>query len=442
MNDLFYHFFHPTKTAEPIRHHFGRGINAHLNPNEPQLFNQSIEAFREAQTLQAYQYYLQSLENFNADDSNQNIILRDEGETLHFKLFQGSAIVHGSVTEKTFTAYAVITTCDMMNVAIKRHILERNDQLTYVSYCTDKKELHLKLYLDNTTMTPQKIFYPLRELALNADYEKEYLHYYFKQPSLSDTEHLEYLDEQELHIKYKAMQNWVQNCQKELEQLPSNDNNTTVSFTLLTLIFQIDYLLVPRVDIMQEIFEKINSYFNNDERLLEQKNDELLAFVEKLKNMTFTEFKPHFYKAKQTFAPTEHTTIDELNQFIEGSLEKYRWFKQNRYTHVASTINHYIPLYILYNYGIHPSYKALLHLLIEVQNSDFFRALGYKELYDPSKKSFNTSAIITIVKEAIEPYQEQFNNLTPFGEALNYTTLEEFSHSFILNLKSLDYTEL
>ncbi len=442
MSDWFYRLFHHTKTAEPIQHYFGRGINAHLNPNEPQLFNQSIEAFREGHILQAYRYYLQSLENFNADLSNQNIVLQDKEETLLFTLFQGSAIIHGTVTENSFSAYAIITTYDMMDVAIKRHILERNDQLTYVSYCTHKKVLHLKLYLDNTTMTPQKIFYPLRELALNADYEKEYLHYYFKQPYLSDAQHLELLEQQELHIKYKAMQGWIQNCKKELEQLPANDNNTTVSFTLLTLLFQIDYLLVPHMDIMQEIFEKINSYFNDDERLLEQKNDELLAFVEKLQNMTFTEFSPHFYKAKQTFSPTEHTTIDELNQFIEGSLEKYRWFKQNRYTHVAATINHYIPLYILYNYGIHPSYKALLHLLIEVQNNDFFRSLGYKELYDPVQERFNTSEIITAIKEAIEPYQEHFSNLIPFGETLNYTTLEEFSHSFILNLKSLDYTEL
>jgi hypothetical protein len=291
-------------------------------------------------------------------------------------------------------------------------------------------------------MTPQKIFYPLRELALNADYEKEFLHYQFKQSQLAEVEHLQEIDEGELQIKYEAMQQWIANCQKELTQLPSNDNNTTVSFTLLSLLFQIDYLLVPHKDIMQEVFENINSFFTNDERLIEQKNDELLTFIQKLQKLTFEEFTPHFYKAQYTFSPMEHTTSEELNQFIEASLEKFRWFRQHRYEHVASTISRYIPLYILYNYGIHPSYRALLHLLVEIQNSDFFVALGYEAMYDTERKSFKKDAILTAINDAIEPYQEQFIHLESFGKTLNYTTLEEFSHSFYLHLKNLNYTEL
>ena len=193
---------------------------------------------------------------------------------------------------------------------------------------------------------------------------------------------------------------------------------------------------------MQEIFEKVNSFFTEDERLVEQKNDELLTFVQKLHSLHFESFKTYFYKAKLTFSPTEHTTTEELNMFIEGALEKYRWFKHHRYTHVASTINQYIPLYILYNYGLHPSYRELLHLLVEVQNSSFFAALEYQPLYDEKTQHFDKSAISEAIEEAITPYQKQFANLEPFGEMLNYTTIDEFSHTYFLNLKNLDYTEI
>ena len=442
MSDWFDRLFNHATVAKPQLHHFGRSINAQLHPDEHQLFNQAAESFQEGKIVEAYEHYLHSLENFDGERSNENVTLYYEEETLHFTLYQGSSVIHGVVTDKTFEAHSVITERGLMNVAIKRHILERNDQLTYVRYYTHGDFLQLKVYLDNTTMTPQKIFYPLRELALNADYEKEYIHYQFKQSQLTEVEHLREIDEGELQIKYDAMQKWIADCQKELTQLPSNDNISTVSFTLLSLLFQIDYLLVPHKEIMQEIFEKVNSFFTSDERLVEQKNDELLTFIKKLQKLEFKEFAANFYKAQYTFSPMEHTTSEELNQFIEASLEKFRWFRQHRYEHVATTLSRYIPLYILYNYGIHPSYRSLLHLLVEIQHSDFFLSLGYKAMYDEAEKRFNKDAITTAINDAIAPYQEQFIHLEPFGKTLNYTTLEEFSHSFYLQLKNLNYTEL
>ncbi len=441
MSDWFERLFHYAKAVRPRQHDFGRNINAQLNPLEHQLFNQAVEAFREGKTLEAYEHYLHSLENFSDNLSNQNVRLHYEGEALHFELYQGTAIVRGHVTAKTFEAHAIITQRALMNVAIKRHLLERNDELTYVRYYTHGDVLAIKLYLDNTTMTPQKIFYPLRELALNADYEKEFLLYHFKQTSMTEVEHLKPIDEKELRIKYDAMKSWISDCQNELKQLPANDNISTVSFTLLSLLFQIDYLLVPHKEIMQETFEKINSFFTNDERQVDQKNDELLLFIQKLDKLEFDAFSTQFYKADYTFSPMEHTTYEELNQFIEASLEKYRWFRQHRYDHVAMTINRYIPLYILYNYGLHPSYRELLHLLVEVQNSTFFHALGYQPFYITETKSFKKEAITSAINDAIRPYKEQFSHLKPFGKALNYTTLEEFSHSFFLQLKNLNYTE-
>ncbi len=441
MSDWFDRLFHYTKAVRPRQHDFGRDINAQLNPDEHQLFKRAVEAFREGRTVEAYEHYLRSLENFHGGASNQNVQLRYEEETLYFQLVQGTAIVRGHVTAKTFEAHAVITQRALMNVAIKRHILERNNQLTYIRYYTHGDVLALKLYLDNTTMTPQKIFYPLRELALNADYEKEYLLYYFKQTGMTEADHLRAIDEMELRIKFDAMKRWISDCQNELKQLPANDNSSTVSFTLLSLLFQIDYLLLPHKEIMQETFEKINSFFTNDERQVDQKNDELLLFIQKLEKLEFDAFSTQFYKADYTFSPMEHTTYEELNQFIEASLEKYRWFRQHRYEHVALTINRYIPLYILYNYGLHPSYRELLHLLVEVQNSLFFTSLGYHPLYITETNSFKKDAIISAINDAIRPYKKQFSHLKPFGKALDYTTLEEFSHSFFLQLKNLNYTE-
>lgn len=442
MAEWFDRLFHYTHSSKPIIHHFGRNINAQLHPQERELFDQAVDAFREGKIVEAYEHYLRSLENFNATEPNQNILLHYEDNDLHFELYQGTAVIRGVVTDKSFEAHAIITSRELMNVAIKRHLLERNDQLTYICYYTHGPYLQLKLYLDNTTMTPQKIFYPLRELALNADYEKEYLHYHYRQEELIEVGHLEPIDDDELQIKYLAMQKWIERCQDEITLLPANDNNSTVSFTALSLLFQIDYLLLPQKDIAQEIIEKITSYFTDDEHLVEQKNDELLQFIQKLQKLDFEQFRPNFYRARYTFSPMDSASFEELTTFVETYLEKVRWFRQHRYTHVVYTIYRYIALNMLYNYGLHPSYRALLHLLVEVHNSDFFASLGYRPLYNAQRQHFDKEAIITAIDRAIKPYQKQFAHLKPFGKALNYTALEEFSHSFYLHLKELDYTEL
>ena len=441
MRDWFYRLFHRPESKHALYHQFGRDINAQINPEEPKLFAKAAEAFHQGDIVQAYHAYLSSLENFTNAKSNHNVTLDLQDETLYFTLYQGCAVVQGEVTKKSLRAHSVISQKKLMDVAVKRHLLERNDLLTYVSYGVKKQQLILQLYLDNSTMTPQKVFYPLRELALNADYEKEYLHYHFHQKELTEVEHLEYLSENELQLKYQAMQTWIENTLKTLQELPSNDNNTTVSFTLLTLLFQIDYLLVPHLDMMQELFEKVNSYFTEDERLIEQKNDELLEFTKSLQKLSFEDFSRNFYKAKLTFSPTEHTTFSELREFIEGSLEKYRWFRHHRYLQVASIMTRYIPLYLLYNYGLHPSYRALLHLLVEIQHSDFFVLLGYEARYHSEDGSFEKRSIKEAIEEAITPYRDQFPALENFAEALNYTTLDEFSHSYFLHLLNLDYTE-
>jgi len=116
-----------------------------------------------------------SFENFTDGLSNENITLKREDDTLLFELYQGSAKVTGRVTQEEFFAEVVMVKKEKANVALKRYILERNYQLTYARYFSDDTFIKLKIFHKNTTMTPQKIFFPIRELALNADYDKEHI---------------------------------------------------------------------------------------------------------------------------------------------------------------------------------------------------------------------------------------------------------------------------
>ena len=424
------------------KHQFGRGINAKISPNEEELFNNSYEAFENKNILDAYEYFLKSLENFTDDISNNNIILQREDKKLNFTIYQGCAKITGVITKDNLYAEVIIVKKDKASVALKRRILERNYQFTYAYYFIDDEYIKLKLFHDNITMSPQKIFYPLRELALNANFDKEYIQCEFKEISLEDTEHVKEIDKNELKIKYEYFHNLVEDLENKILTLPSNDNAGMQSFLYLTLFFKIDYLIVPKYDIYQKITKKVQEYFGEEHATPEYKNDELKQYIAKLSKISIDEFSKNFYNAKYTFNPIEKTSDEEMNTFISDSLTKIRWYKNNRYNQIIPTIYKYIAFYILYNYGLHPTTRELLHTLVEIQNPEFFKALDYPVLYDEENNSFSKRLIISKVEDAIIPFQSKFKSLEPFGDKLNFSSLNEFSNSFYLELQNLNFEEI
>ncbi|MEA3372699.1 MAG: hypothetical protein U9Q62_03305 [Campylobacterota bacterium] len=439
IRDWFHHIFdHETPTS----YQFGRSINASVNPKEPELFEASAKAFEDEKIIEGYSHFLRSLQNFNADTANHNITLTQDTDTLRFELLQGSANIRGIITEKSIEAECLMADAAKTHVAIKRRLLERNYQLTYCRFFTDEGTIKLKIRLDNTTMTPQKIFFPLREIALNADFEKEYIASEFSDEALLDTHHVIAIDEDEKKLKYRFLKEWTKACQESIKRLPSDDNAGMVAFTYLTLLLQVDYLTVPKKKIGQKIVRNITEYFSDDNRPVERKNAELQNYVTTLHELSYEEFAPQLYNLTVTFSPMERATHEEIIIFIDETLSKIRWYKNNRYSRVILTIYRYIAFYLLYNYGLHPSLRSLLHLVVEVHHADYFEALDLKPLYHASTGQFEKRQIISRIDKIIAPYQQQFKQLEPFGEALAFDSLEQFSHDFYLQLKHLDYTEV
>lgn len=432
--------FFETKTE--LKHAFGRGTNANLAKDEEDLFNKSYEAFESKDTLAAYDYFLQSLQNYSNEHANENIIIQKKDGELHFEIYQGSAKIKGKITKENLHAEAILTKKSSANVALKRLVLERNYQFTYCYYFSDDEYIKLKLSMDNITMSPQKVFFPLREIALNADYDKEYIKSDFPDIALEDIAHIHPLDEEELSLKYRFMHEWMDEVNAKISSLPSNDNAGMQSFLLLYLLFKIDYLLVPKFSIYKKSTKKIQDYFSDENLTVEAKNDELREYITELQEMPYEVFKTNFYNAKYTFNPTDRASYEEIDIFITESLSKVRWYKSNRYNQIIPTMYKYIGLYLLYNYGLHPVTRELLHMLTEIQNPAFFKAMGYTPLYDAQNATFAKRAIISKVENIIAPYQSRFKMLKPFGDKLNFTSLNEFSNSFYLQLKNLDYEEI
>ncbi|QSZ42332.1 hypothetical protein GJV85_09500 [Sulfurimonas aquatica] len=427
---------------QPCPFKFGRDINANIAKDEEELYNKAYEAFDAKEILDAYEYFLRSLINYSDTISNENIIL-DKNETeLKFEMIQGSAKINGLVTKEHLYAEVSIVKSKDASVALKRYILERNYQLTYVNYFSDGQYIKLKLYLDNITLSPQKVFFPLRELALNADFDKEYILSEFTDVILEDSAHIQNLKEDEIQVKYKHLKKWIEELNAKVLTLPSNDNAGMQSFLYLNILFKIDYLLMPRRKMYHKLSKKIQLYFSDEHTTMESKNDELNKYVLKLHEMSYEDFATNFYSSKQTFNQTEKSSYEDVVNFINESLIKVRWYKNNRYAQIIPTIYKYIAFNCLYNYGLNPVVKQLFHTLVEIQNSEFFRDLGCDALYDIGKQEFSKKAIISKIEKIHNENKHKFKALKIQTDELNFNSMNEFSNSFYIMLKTLDFEEI
>jgi hypothetical protein len=433
-------WFHPLPMHRPPR--FGRGIHALPNPEEKELFERSSKAFIDGDSLAGYAYFLTSLMHQECSYPSSHLQIDQSDEKLAFTLIQGYALIKGTITKTSLEAYANIALSKTLHVAIKRHFLERDFQLTYCRFSEQNGAIKLSIRLDNATITPQKIFYPLREIALNADFEKEFIAGEFDESALLDTKHLLRVSETRTELYFNFMHQWIKETKQSLIGLLSNDNTGMTSFSYLALLLQIDYLFLPRKKMAKNINEKINGYFTNDEKLTEDKNADLEQYLDELESMEYATFQTQFYDSAYTFSPFDQAMHDEIAAFIDESLGKVRWYKNNRSNYVISVIYRYIALYILYNYGLHPSLRALLHVHVEVYASDFFSATGEIPLYDSHTRTFDENLISQRIGEALLPYMSRYKALSDFSEHINYTDLDHFSQSFYLQIKNLDYTEV
>ncbi len=434
-----FNFFRETQDNCSIT--FGKGINASLAPDEEELFKLSYEAFEKKDILNAYELFFKSLINFSDNQSNKNIILNKTDTELQFEIYQGLAKIHGSVTQQYLYAEINIIKSSEASVAIKRYLLERNYQLTYVNYFTDNGSIKLKLYQDNISLSPQKIFFPLRELALNGEHDKEHIKSEFRDIVLEDTDHLQKIEEKYLKIKYKYLIQWIRDLEEKVLTLPANDNSGMQSFLYLNILFKIDYLLSVKYELHHELSKKALEYFSNEHSTIESKNEELKKYTLGLKELSYEEFSQNFYKAKYTFDPIDKSSYDDIVIFINESQNKIRWYKNNRYTQVIPTIYNYIAFYSLYNYGMNTTLKKLFHILIEVQNSSFFRDMSCTGLYNEQTQKLSKRSILNKIKKVLQEASKTYASLTIDGESLNFSSLDEFSNSYYIMLKNLDFEE-
>ena len=438
MKKVFKKIFRSSKSRPEVpKISFGRFSDSYKEDEKYDAWDRSLEIYEEGKYLESFRMFLLYL----LDDQQNNVIIDDsEDGKLIFEIFQGSKKIRGYADENKVKAEAKIATAKELKIGFLRRLMELNFGLQYSRYAIDDDN-NITMVFDTYMLdgSPYKLYYALKELAVNADKQDDILLNEFKVLRSINTGHLRDIDEHIKIIKFKFLQNSINSSLEELDTTKLNLDKYPggVSYLLLDTVYKLDYLVKPEGFIM-DIFESIHrEYFRNDNKSPQLKNRKIVKQLKKVLARNKQEFFDELYGVKSTFGITAPTTHDRLVNFINGEIENMDWYEKNKYSRIALAVPGYIVGYCLFNYALPGPDKAFLHLYYNILEQPYFNNLGFS--YDYVKEgSLNKSGILMEIDRIVKRFRKEYPKLKANKKNLNFKNKLKFARSFLLMIRDFD----
>jgi hypothetical protein len=428
----------PAKPQPRIK--FGRYTDTYKQKEQYTAWDAALDKFEEKDYLGSYN----ALFRYLRDEKQDNVRWLEEDGTIKFEILQGSKRVTGTANAQHFVAEARIVKTENLGVAMMRRVVESNYFLEYSRYGLDD-ENNLVIKFDSSALdgSPYKLYYALKEVAVNADKQDDLLLDEFgAQLKPIDMGSKAAISDAEKEAKYnfivkkiKTVLDFIDSKKLDGDKYPGG-----ISYLLLDVAFRIDYLTTPEGFLMDTIERMHRSYFSAEEKSMILKNVGLRKDLEKVlirsKDLIFNEL----YATTSSFGVSTPKQHDALVAQIDGELPNMDWYESNKHDTVALAITGYIVGFSLFSYALPKAERALLWFYYRVFEPDFFAELGFTPTYFNAETGiFDQKEIKSAIQKIIEGAIEVYPKLAPDYAILDFKTPVKFARSYLLLLKQLDF---
>lgn len=416
---------------------FGRYSDNNKSQKKTQSWYVAEDLFKEKRYTESFAAFFDYLR----DEAEDNVHVQQDGNRFSFTIFQGSKKIHGEINNELITARTPLAVMEQPSTAVMRRLLEMNYTLYYSHSGMDNQNaLHMVFISDIPSCNPSKLYYGLRELATKADRQDDLLLTDFSSLKPTDNEHLKYLPEREVDVKYRYFRKWIEETLTRVSELNQDSFSGAIAYQLLTLIYRIDFLLQPEAKLLSEL-EKVNGLYwdRKDEIALVERNQMMKDAIRKLLDFSREDFGKSLYRTKYTFSIATPPKADKVRDHIVSANKDSAWYVENRYPDLALTINEYGMLYNQFIYSMPKLQTDLITIFMAVRHQDFFADLGMEEqLYNPENKELNEGLIRQAIDQAVWRYKDKFRNLKWDHNSISYSGLYEFGVDFSEYMASLN----
>lgn len=416
---------------------FGRYSDAYKSGEQYAAWDKSLKLFEENKYLESIHEFVHYLEN----KGSANIQIKERSTDMFgFTLYQGSKQIDCRVSDRLFRAEAAIAHCKDLNVGFLRKAVEYNYDLNYARFALDPQN-NLCMLFDSllSEASPYKLYYGLKELAIQSDKEDDLL--------LSEFEHLEPIKNQ--HIKIcspEILKIKIEYIHARLGALHASDLIGTLNpkryqgaltYVYLSAIYGLDYLVKPEGAFM-DILSRIHiSYFSLPPDRIDEKVSVLLEGIKDLEEISDAHLEKELYDVISTFGITSPANHSVVSQFIESELQAVNWYEENKHDKVTIAICNYIAGYCMYNFALPGPDHDLMHLYFQIAEQDYFNKLGYDYNFRSKDGSrILKDKVVDRIEHILGKHRNAFPKL-PLTMQLDQETLPGVLKSVLLFVKSL-----
>jgi len=422
------------KTVEP-NVIFGRYTDAYKEKEKYTSWDDAMKSFEGENYLDCYEQFLFYLK----DDDLKNLTYQRESDHITFSIYQGSKRIEGRADHKSIRAEAKIARTHTLNIGVLRRLLELNYTLKYCRYALDDENNITMLFHSKTLdASPYKMYYALKELAINADKQDDILEGEFENLISINKSHIREIDLKEKGAKYMYLMQTIDAVLLQIDNTKLNLINYpgAESYLLLDAIYKLDYLIKPEGFTMEALEKMHRKYFQNSGDVPAKKNDRLRKKLEKIRNRTKEEFEEEIYEVVSTFGITMPSGHDQFVNFCKNEIGNINWYLNNDHKIIAQAIPGYIVGYSLFNYSLPVPVKAMLHLYYRVVEQEYFSSLGFSESFIKNDKPIK-SKIIAEINLIVNSFKEDYGKLDFRTSMLKFDSVLDFSYSYLVMMQSI-----
>ncbi|HWI93744.1 MAG TPA: hypothetical protein VNT20_20825 [Flavisolibacter sp.] len=423
-----------TEEAEPeIR--FGRYSDNNKSIEKVERWNEAERLFKEKR----YHESLNAFFDYLRDDDVENVFHEQDGTNGQFSFYQGSKVIRGFYDEKKLEAEVHLAQMPQAGVPVMRRLLEMNFNLYYSRYALNEDKLAMLFDSDIQTANPSKLYYGLKEVATKADKQDDLLVHDFTTLLPVDNGHIIEIPEEEKAIKLKYFKLWIQETLDLAASIDADKFSGGIAYLLLALAYRIDYLITPEGKLLSELEKIVEIYFRKDDRMVTEKNQEMMDCYQRILLKDKEEFYPYLFRSKYTFSIVTPQNYKTISDSIFNANQNIAWYRENKLMDIAAQISEYGFSYCQYSYSLPRPISELFLLFMQINYSNYFKEIGFKnELYNPETKEYDREAIMSRIRAIEQKWKAKYPEFDFKTEKLKFDNNVSFNQSFTTEVEYLN----
>lgn len=414
---------------------FGRYSDNNKSVAKVARWNEAESLFKEKKHTESILAFFDYLR----DEDEDNVKLVKEETQYKFLLYQGSKIIRGYFNNEKLEAEVALAQMPQPSVPVMRRLLEMNFNLYYTRYALYQDKIYMFFDSDIQTANPSKLYYGLKELATKADKQDDLLVQDFTTLQPADTEHIVSIPDEEKEVKLRFFKKWINETLELIATIDNDKYSGGIAYLLLALAYRIDYLIVPEGRLLTELEKVVEVYFRKDNRLVTEKNQEMMDCFQRLAAKDKATFFPYLFRSRFTFSIVTPQNYKTVADAIYNANQNIAWYKEHKMPNVAAQISEYGFSYCQYSYSLPRPLTEFFHLFMMINYSDYFNALGIRdEYYNENKGEYQQDRIADAINDIADRWKEKYPELKLDTTKLKYDNPVAFNQTFTTEVEYLN----